>query len=227
MSVRQPVACLRSVGKTYASGAAAVRALDGVDFEAYPGEVVLLKGPSGSGKTTLLSILGCILKPSAGGVAIQGRELAGVPESRLPQLRLRHVGFIFQAFNLLPALTARENVQLPLDLKKMTKSDARRTAADWLDRVGLSGKRDAVPADLSGGEKQRVAIARALATDPDLLLADEPTAALDSNAGRAVMELLADFGRRGGRAVVIVSHDPRIDEFAGRIVHMEDGRIRA
>jgi putative ABC transport system ATP-binding protein len=203
-----------------------VHALDGVDFEAYPGEVVLLKGPSGSGKTTLLSILGCILKPSAGSVAIQGRELAGVPESRLPQLRLRHVGFIFQAFNLLPALTARENVQLPLDLKKLTTSDAGRTAADWLDRVGLSGKRDAVPADLSGGEKQRVAIARALATDPDLLLADEPTSALDSSAGRAVMELLADFGRRGGRAVVIVSHDPRIDEFADRIVHMEDGRIR-
>jgi putative ABC transport system ATP-binding protein len=218
---------MRSVGKTYASGAAAVQALEGVNFEACAGEVVLLKGPSGSGKTTLLSILGCILKPSTGCVAIKGRELSGVPASRLPELRLRHVGFIFQAFNLLPALTALENVLLPLGLRKAPARDARKMAEDWLDRVGLSHKRNAVPGDLSGGEKQRVAIARAMATEPDLILADEPTAALDSAAGRSVMELLRDFGRTGGRAVVIVTHDPRIDVFASRIVQMEDGRILA
>jgi putative ABC transport system ATP-binding protein len=221
----EAIAAVRGLRKTYASGRVAVRALDGVDFDARSGELVLLMGPSGSGKTTLLSILGCILQPSQGSVRICGREVSGLAQSQLPEVRLRHIGFVFQGFNLLPALTAGENVELPLGLLKTAQRDARKRAAALLEMVGLGDKYAALPGDLSGGQKQRVAIARALAGEPDLLLADEPTAALDSASGRTALELLREFGRRDGRAVVIVSHDPRTEEFADRVVFMEDGRI--
>jgi len=221
----EPWASIRNVGKVYASGAVAVRALDNVTLDVQAGEFVLLEGPSGSGKTTLLSILGCILKPSSGSVAIRGRRISDLPEHDLPAVRLRHIGFVFQSFNLLPALSARENVQLPLDLKNVPSREARHKAAHLLDSVGLGSKSDALPSALSGGEKQRIAIARAVATDPDLLLADEPTAALDSASGRAVMELLRDFGRRRQCAVLTVSHDPRWKHFADRVVRLEDGRL--
>lgn len=220
-----PVASARDVGKTYAAGTTAVRALANIHFEVHAGEFVLLEGPSGSGKTTLLSILGCILKPSSGSVTIRDRLVSSLPEHRLPAVRLHHIGFVFQSFNLLPALSVRENVQMPLDLKNVSSRQAQRTAAGLLESVGLASKLDVLPGALSGGEKQRVAIARAVAANPDLLLADEPTAALDWTSGRAVMELLRDFGRRHGRAVVAVSHDPRLKEFADRVVRLEDGRI--
>ena len=206
----------------YGAGDTAVRALDAVNFQVAAGQVMALMGPSGSGKTTLLMILGCLLHPTAGTVWVEGQALAGLSTRELAQLRLRRMGFIFQSYNLFPALTAAENVQVALELKGRDLGEA--TAL--LDLVGLAGRRRNFPAQLSGGEKQRVAIARALAGDPPILLADEPTAALDSVNGRAVVRLLRDLAHAQGRAVVIVTHDPRIGELADRVVHIEDGRIQ-
>lgn len=218
---------VRQLTKVYTEGkAAGVRALDGVDLQVAAGEVTLLMGPSGSGKTTLLSIMGCILRPSSGSVRIQGREVAGLSEAELPAVRLAHIGFIFQGFNLFPTLTAGENVELALDLTGQRGPAARQRAGELLEQVGLAEKSDSFPADLSGGQKQRVAIARALATQPDIILADEPTAALDSVSGRAVIEMMRRLAHEQGRAVVIVTHDNRTLEFADRIVHIEDGRVR-
>lgn len=217
---------VRDVTKTYESGAAAVRALDRVSFEARAGEVVFLMGPSGSGKTTLLSIMGCILRPTSGSVIIQGEEVAGMKEARLPKMRLDHIGFIFQGFNLFPALSVRENVEIALDLKGIRGRAARHRAEELLERVGLGSKSGSLPANLSGGQKQRVAIARALAGDPGIILADEPTAALDSNSGRAVLDLLRELAHERGRAVIVVTHDSRALPYADRIVEIEDGRIR-
>jgi putative ABC transport system ATP-binding protein len=216
---------IRGVYKMYDGGAAAVRALDGVDFDVFPGESVMLMGPSGSGKTTLLSIMGCILRPTSGSVRIRGREVSRLPERDLPRVRLRHVGFIFQGFNLFRALTAEENVALPLELNGVRRREARIRAARLLDAVGLRARAHARPGELSGGEKQRVAIARALIGEPDIVLADEPTAALDSAAGRSVLGVLRDLSRAQGRAVVIVSHDNRATAFVDRVVYIEDGRI--
>lgn len=222
----QTAISVRNVTKTYSQGATAVRALKGVDLDVQPGEIVLLMGPSGSGKTTLLSIMGCILQPSTGTVLIHGRQVSGLNEKDLPQVRRKHVGFIFQGFNLFPTLTAGENVELTLDVKGVTGREARRHADVLLERVGLTDKRHVFPADLSGGEKQRVAIARALAGDPDIILADEPTAALDFNTGSSVIALLRDLAHERGRAVVIVTHDIRLQEFSDRVVHIEDGNIQ-
>ncbi len=216
---------VRGVTKTYSNGAVQVKALDGVDFAARKGEVVLLMGPSGSGKTTLLSVMGCILRPTAGSVQIEGREVAQLPEKALPAVRLSHIGFIFQGFNLFPALTVLENVQLALELKGTRGGEARRRAGELLERVGLGNKLAVLPANLSGGQKQRVAIARALAGEPGIILADEPTAALDSQSGRTVIELLRELAHARGRAVVIVTHDSRTLDVADRIAHIEDGRI--
>lgn len=215
------------VTKTFAEGAAVVRALNGISFHVENGELVLLMGPSGSGKTTLLSIMGCILRPTAGSVAIRGREVTGLDERELPQVRLTHIGFVFQGFNLFPALTALENVELALDLRGIGKREASRRAGEVLEQVGLGDKLHTYSADLSGGQKQRVAIARALVGEPQIILADEPTAALDSVSGRAVIELLRELAHARGRAVVLVTHDNRILSYADRIAHIEDGRIVA
>ena len=221
-----PVAIeVRDLTKTYAEGTAAARALDGVNLDVQAGEVTLLMGPSGSGKTTLVSIMGAILRPSSGSVKIAGREITGLPERELPAVRLNHIGFVFQGFNLFPTLTALENVELALKLKKVRGAEARARARTLLDDVALSDKYHAYPADLSGGQKQRVAIARALAGQPDIVLADEPTAALDKDSGRTVMKLLHALARDKGRAVVIVTHDSRVLEYADRIVRIEDGRV--
>jgi putative ABC transport system ATP-binding protein len=221
-----PVAIeVRDLTKTYAEGTAAARALDGVNLDVQAGEVTLLMGPSGSGKTTLVSIMGAILRPSSGSVKIAGREITGLPERELPAVRLNHIGFVFQGFNLFPTLTALENVELALKLKKVRGAEARARARTLLDDVALSDKYHAYPADLSGGQKQRVAIARALAGQPDIVLADEPTAALDKDSGRTVMKLLHALARDKGRAVVIVTHDLRVLEYADRIVRIEDGRV--
>jgi putative ABC transport system ATP-binding protein len=216
---------VRNITKTYGNGRTSFRALDGVDLDVESGELVLLMGPSGSGKTTLLSIIGCILRPTSGVVRILGREVSRFSEGELPRVRLEHVGFVFQGFNLFQALTASQNVELALHLKGMSRREAGRRAAELLDQVGLASKRSAYPADLSGGQKQRVAIARALAGEPSIILADEPTAALDWKSGLALMRLLQDLAHQRERAVVLVTHDSRIVEFADRIVRIEDGRI--
>ncbi len=217
---------VREVTKTYESGEAAVHALRGVDLDVSNGEVVLLMGPSGSGKTTLLSIMGCILRPTSGAIHIGGREVTGLSEKQLPRVRLDHIGFIFQGFNLFPSLTAGENIELALDLKGVRGKVARRRAGELLEQVGLSAKYNTFPSDLSGGQKQRVAIARALAGEPEIILADEPTGALDSHSGRVIIEMLYNLAHQEGRAVAIVTHDNRTLEFGDRIVHIEDGRIK-
>ena len=216
---------VRNISKTYASGAAAVRALDDVSLDARFGELLMLMGPSGSGKTTLVSIMGCILGATSGSVNVCGTEVVGLKERDLPRIRLNHIGFIFQGFNLFPALRAVENVELALDLKGIRGRKARDRGMELLGQVGLGDKAFSYPADLSGGQKQRVAIARALAGDPDIILADEPTAALDSHSGRNVIELLHALAHERNRAVVIVTHDNRTLEYADRIVHIADGRI--
>src|SRR6266404_1016216 len=221
----QPAIAVRDLTKTYAEGSAGTLALRGVDVEVHAGELLMLIGPSGSGKTTLLSIMGCILTASSGSVRIMGKEVTSLREKELPGIRLQNIGFVFQGFNLFPTLTAGENVELMLDLKGVSAAAAKKRAKELLDQVGLAGKHDSFPADLSGGQKQRVAIARALSGDPGIILADEPTAALDSHTGKNVMETMSDLAHKRGRAVVIVTHDSRVLDFADRIVRIEDGAI--
>jgi putative ABC transport system ATP-binding protein len=221
----QSAIAVRELTKNYAEGATGTLALRGIDLDAHAGELLMLMGPSGSGKTTLLSIMGCILTATSGSVRVSGREVVGLSERELPALRLEHIGFVFQGFNLFPTLTAGENVELMLDLKGISASKAKKRAHELLEQVGLGGKYGSFPADLSGGQKQRVAIARALAGDPEIILADEPTAALDSHTGRNVMEMMSDLAHKRGRAVVIVTHDSRVLNFADRIVKIEDGAI--
>ena len=216
---------IRGVTKTYTEGASSVTALRGVDFDVESGEVAMLAGPSGSGKTTLLSIIGCILSPSSGSVSVAGEEVSHLPQRELPRVRLERIGFVFQGFNLFPTLTAGENVELMLDLKGVRGDIARKRTRGLLEDVGLGEKYDSFPADLSGGQKQRVAIARALAGDPQIILADEPTAALDSGTGRKIIEMMRTLAHDRGRAVVIVTHDPRVLELGDRVVRIEDGMI--
>jgi putative ABC transport system ATP-binding protein len=222
-----PVLQAMSLTKTYAQGEAAMRALDEVSLDLHAGELALLVGPSGSGKTTLLSIMGCILRPTSGSLRVLGDEVTQLAERDLPAIRRERIGFVFQAFNLFPTLSALQNVALALDIKGVSGRHARDKAAALLDQVGLAAKLDAYPADLSGGQKQRVAIARALAGDPPIILADEPTAALDSHSGRTVMDLLQRLARERGRAVAIVTHDNRMVGYGDRIVTMEDGHVVA
>jgi putative ABC transport system ATP-binding protein len=217
---------LRSVTKTYGTGATAYQALRGVDLRAEPGEFVMLSGPSGSGKTTLLSIIGCVLSATSGEVRLFDRDVSRAKESALPALRLAYVGFVFQGHNLLASSTACENVALPLELRGTSRREARRQAEALLTRVGVGHRMNNKPRDLSGGERQRVAIARALAGSPPLVLADEPTAALDATNGRKVTELLRTLAKEQGRTVLVVTHDNRIFDLADRIVHIEDGLIR-
>lgn len=216
---------IRDLTKVYGSGSAQVHALSGVSMDINQGELLVLMGPSGSGKTTLISIIGCILRASGGSVQVEGREIVGLRESELPRVRLDHFGFIFQGFNLFPALTVQENVEIALDLKGIRGAAARRRSHDLLTQVGLQDKAREFPANLSGGQKQRVAISRALAGDPPIILADEPTAALDSQSGRTVLEILHGLAKERNRAVVVVTHDPRVLQYADRIVRIEDGRI--
>ena len=215
----------RGVTKQYVQGEASTLALAGIDLTVSRGEVVLLMGPSGSGKTTLLSIMGCILRPTAGQVILEGRDVTAMSEKELPAMRLKHIGFVFQGFNLFPTLSVGENVELSLSLKGVRGREAKKEAQRLLDLVGIGHKYKSFPADISGGQKQRVAIARAVAGSPVAILADEPTAALDSHTGKAVVEMMAQLAHRENRAVVIVTHDGRLAEFADRIVWMEDGSL--
>ncbi len=221
----QSAIAVRQLTKKYDEGATGTLALRSVDLDVQAGELLMLMGPSGSGKTTLLSIMGCILTATSGSVRLAGREVVGLSEKQLPALRLEHIGFVFQGFNLFPTLTAEENVELMLDLKGVSAAKAKKRAQELLEQVGLEAKYGSFPEDLSGGQKQRVAIARALAGDPGIILADEPTAALDSHTGRTVMEMMSDLAHKRNRAVVIVTHDSRVLNFADRIVRIEDGTI--
>jgi putative ABC transport system ATP-binding protein len=220
-----PAIAVRGVSKVYGAGATAVHALHDVDLDVSRGEVLILIGPSGSGKTTLLSIMGAILSATDGAVAVNGEQIVGREESDLAHIRLTHIGFVFQGFNLFPALTAVENVGLALDVRGVRGNAVRRRSRAALDAVGLSDKADAYPADLSGGQKQRVAIARALVGEPAIVLADEPTAALDSESGGSVLDLLKFLAHERGRAVVMVTHDQRAIAYADRVVEIADGRI--
>jgi putative ABC transport system ATP-binding protein len=217
---------VRRLTKTYGEGALAVAAVRDVDLDLAPGEVVLVMGPSGSGKTTLLLMLGAMLRPTAGSILLDGIDVARAPERRLPALRAHRFGFVFQDFNLLGALTVAENVELACNLAGTTGPAARRRAHALLDRVGLGHRVSFRPEQLSGGEKQRVAIARALANDPPLVLADEPTANLDSAHGREVARLLRQLATEDRRSVVVVSHDARLKEIADRVLWLEDGTFR-
>jgi len=215
------------VTKQYSEGAVGTLALAGVDLTVSRGEVVLMMGPSGSGKTTLLSIMGCILRPTSGQVLLEGKDVTAMNEKQLPAVRLQHIGFVFQGFNLFPTLTAGENVELSLKLKGVHRRQAKDEARSLLEQVGLGEKYDSFPSDISGGQKQRVAIARAIAGSPGVLLADEPTAALDTHTGKTIMGMMASMAHEQNRAVVIVTHDSRLAEFADRIVRLEDGRVAA
>lgn len=217
---------LRSVEMQFRNGSQATQVLHNINLDIHRGEMHLLMGPSGSGKTTLLSILGGILSPSRGNVCLMGQDLTQLSKNKLAKFRLNHIGFIFQEFNLFPALTAIENVKLALEMKGLKGRTVQQQAMDLLDQVGLANRANQLPRDLSGGQKQRVAIARALVGNPDLILADEPTAALDSSSGHAVVELLRQLAKAGNRTVVMVTHDPRIVDVADRVTHLEDGKIQ-
>lgn len=213
------------VVKTLGSGAGQVQALKGVSIALRGNELTLLMGPSGSGKTTLLSILGCMLTPTSGTVRVRGHLTTGLRPEELAKLRREHIGFIFQSYHLFPTLTALDNVRLALDVRGDHSDRAVTAAKEALARVGLSHKMKSYPRELSGGEQQRVAIARAIVGAPSAILADEPTAALDTENGRAIMQVLAEIANDAERGVLVVTHDPRILPFASRVVHIEDGRI--
>jgi putative ABC transport system ATP-binding protein len=223
----EPILEAANVTKDLGSGAARVAALKGVSLALSGGELTLLMGPSGSGKTTLLSILGCMLSPTDGTVHICQQSTAGADPEELARLRREHVGFVFQSFHLFPTLSATDNVRLALDVRGEPRRAAKLRSREALAKVGLAHKIKAYPRELSGGEQQRVAIARAIVGNPSIILADEPTAALDGANGQAVMKLLAELARERGHAVLIVTHDPRLLPFADRVVHIEDGRIIA
>jgi putative ABC transport system ATP-binding protein len=225
MNMNEKVIDARGLVKTFGEDATAVPALRGVDFSVSRGEVVLIMGPSGSGKTTLLSVIGALLKPTSGTVTLGVTELTALSERDLPDIRLAHLGFIFQDFNLLSALTARENVELVLNLAGVKGEEGRRKASELLKDLGLGHRLDFRPDKLSGGEKQRVAIARALANEPEVLLCDEPTANLDSKIGHDIVRRLREIAKDKGKSVVIVSHDTRIKEHADRILWLEDGKF--
>jgi putative ABC transport system ATP-binding protein len=214
-----------AVTKSFDLGAARVDAVRGIDLAVEAGEMVAITGPSGSGKSTLLTLLGAIDTPTSGQVLIDGVDVSTISEYERTLLRRRRIGFVFQAYNLIPTLTAIENVTLPLELDGMGESKAREKASTMLEWVGLSRREDHLPSMMSGGEQQRVAVARALVTEPALLLGDEPTGNLDSVSGQQVMRLLRDLAERRGQTVVIVTHDMEVAASADRIVHVRDGLI--
>ncbi|HEY7242841.1 MAG TPA: ABC transporter ATP-binding protein [Xanthobacteraceae bacterium] len=223
--MKEPLAEAVDIVKLLGTGAGQVQALKGISLALSGGELTLLMGPSGSGKTTLLSIVGCMLRPTSGTVRVCGKSTKDLGPEDMARLRRDNIGFVFQSYHLFPTLTASENVQLVFDVRGENSSRALAKANQALATVGLAHKVKSFPLELSGGEQQRVAIARAIAGDASVILADEPTAALDSENGRAIMQILARIAKEPGRTVLVVSHDPRILPFADRVVHMEDGRI--
>lgn len=220
-----PVLQMRDVRRDYGNGPAQVVALDGVSIEIAPGELVAVMGPSGSGKSTLLNLAGGLDEATSGQVLVAGVDLTQLDQRGLATLRRRQVGIVFQELNLLPTLTAVENVMLPLELDGSTSRAARAVAEQALVEVGLDRKFDRYPDDLSGGEQQRVAIARALTGDRPLLLADEPTGALDTVTGEKIIELIAERTNRGSISALVVTHEPRVASFADRVIWLRDGKV--
>jgi putative ABC transport system ATP-binding protein len=216
---------LRGVTKTYGKGESRVPALRGIDLDVRAGELLMLVGPSGCGKTTLISVASGILDHDEGQCLLLGEDLEAMADRRRVRFRGENVGFVFQAFNLIPALSALENAAVPLFIQGVPRREALRRASELLDRVGLSDRARAFPAELSGGQAQRVAIARALVHRPRLIVCDEPTSALDHETGLRVMEILREVALADGRSLILVTHDPRIFRFADRIAQMDDGRI--
>ena len=220
-----PAVICRGVTKEFVSGDTRVQALRGIDLDLPFGELALLVGPSGCGKTTLISVIAGLLEPTAGEVVVLGENLTRMPGRRLVPFRGANIGFVFQQYNLLPALTAAENAAVPLLIARRPRAEAVRRARDMLALVGLEDKTEALPSHLSGGQQQRVAIARALIHEPRLLVCDEPTAALDAHSGQTVMELIRRVVVKPDRAVIVVTHDSRVYKFGDRIVRMSDGRV--
>ncbi|MDQ7081226.1 MAG: ABC transporter ATP-binding protein [Paracoccaceae bacterium] len=218
------VSC-RGVSKIFGSGELAVHALREVDLEILPGDFATLAGPSGSGKTTLLNMIGALDTPSSGHVVIDGQDLGSLSKAQLSDLRLNKVGFVFQAYNLIPVLSARENIEFVLELHGLERGERRQRATDILREVGLEGMEDRRPAQLSGGQQQRVAVARALVSRPRIVLADEPTANLDSRTTGELVQLMYRLNREMGTTFVIGTHDPRVMEHSKRHIELLDGRI--
>jgi putative ABC transport system ATP-binding protein len=215
----------RGVTKTYGTGDASVMALRGVDLDVRRGELLMVVGPSGCGKTTLISVIAAILGQDSGECEVLGRDLKNMGQNERTRFRGESIGYVFQMFNLLPALSAVENVSVPLLINGAPRGEAESRADEALEAVGLGTRRDALPAELSGGQQQRVAIARALVHHPKLIVCDEPTSNLDHMAGHSMMELLRSVAKSPDRALIVVTHDPRIFEFADRIARMDDGKI--
>ena len=215
----------RSIRKTLGSGAGEVQALRGIDLSLRRGELTLLMGPSGSGKTTLLLILGCMLAPTSGSVVVCGTSTSEADGEGLAKIRRDHIGFVFQSYHLFPTLTAAQNVQLALDIRGERGRSARAKSHEALKLVGIEHKAGSLPQELSGGEQQRAAIARAIVANPSIVLADEPTAALDSGNGQTTMRILASIAHERESAVLVVTHDPRVVPFADRIIEIEDGML--
>ncbi|MCP5518461.1 MAG: ABC transporter ATP-binding protein [Verrucomicrobiales bacterium] len=223
--VDPPVLRAEGIHKIFPHGRSQICAVRNVSIALAPGEIVVLEGPSGSGKTTLLSILGCLLSPTSGRIHFNGQALDPRDPGRLAQVRRQAIGFVFQQHNLFDALTAVENVEYALNIRGQRGRAARREADALIEKVGLSHRRNAFPSDLSGGEQQRVSVARALSGDPLLVLADEPTASLDWQAGEQILGLLQAVARQGGRALMIVTHDPRVRLVADRRLILCDGEL--
>ena len=223
----EPIVVIRELTKTYLQGDLNVTALNGVSLDILPGEFVVLMGPSGSGKSTLLHIIAGIDRPTSGSAVVQGINIAGLNESQLAEWRNQNVGFVFQSFNLIPVLTAAENVELPLLLTDLDSKERRRQVATALELVGLADRGHHRPDQLSGGQQQRAAIARALVTDPALIVADEPTGNLDAKSAGDVLTILQSLSRNAGKTVIMVTHDPKSAAFGSRSLHLEKGEITA
>jgi len=222
---RAPSISLRDVGHRYKLGKVDVLALDGVDLDIRADELTVLSGPSGSGKSTLLGIMGCLDMAGSGRVSITGQDVATMSVNALSDLRAKRIGFVFQNFNLLPVLTAHENVEYPLRLLGVAAPERARLTSRMLEQVGLKAQAHQLPGELSGGQRQRVAIARALVKQPDIVLADEPTANLDTSNGDSVLMLMRELQRHTRTAIVVSSHDPRVVAVADRVVHLHDGKV--
>jgi len=215
----------RSLTRIYRRGGEAIRPLDGVDLDVDRGDFVALMGPSGSGKTTLLNLIAGIDTPTSGTIEVDGVATTSLTRNRLAAWRAAHVGYVFQLYNLVPVLTAFENVELPLLLHRMPRAVRRRRAIEALEQVGIADRRDHFPRQLSGGQEQRVAIARAIVTDPDLIVADEPTGDLDRDSAGAVMALLGRLNADLGKTILLVTHDPATTAHARRVLHLDKGRL--
>jgi len=219
------IASCKDIVKTFNAGEAEVKALQGITLDVYENELLMLVGPSGCGKTTFVSVLSGLLSFESGVCELMGEDISAMSDDTLTAFRGKNIGFVFQAFNLLPSLSAIENVALPLTALKKKRAEALKRSKEMLEAVGLGGKEYVKPSGLSGGEQQRVAIARALVHNPKFVICDEPTSSLDHKSGQTVMELLKKIIKEKGASMIVVTHDNRIYKYADRIVHMEDGKI--